>query len=361
MKILLIRGNPRKEGFTDHITDLFLKGCRDAHAEIIEYRLADLNVRPCNGCYTCWIETPGRCIHKDSMATLLEEFKNAECVLLSTPLYAYSVSGIMKTFLDRTLPLTQPGFKQTPKNLVCNNLRFPHYWPKKLAAISVGALKGLGNFEGLRNTLELFADAMSMEFVGLLKRDESFLLQFELAKPKSIKLLETATIRAGFELASQGLMSAETLEQAAIPLASDIDDFRAYSDIYWEHVNAMGEDRRNPQAVRERVTTDVRILMREMARSIDPLATQKMKATLQFDFPNINYHVCIVINKGTCIRTEEKKANPDLLVVAESTTWAGVFTRQINVRDALVQKKIVLEGDKSIFARLDRFFPPPSN
>jgi hypothetical protein len=33
--------------------------------------------------------------------------------------------------------------------------------------------------------------------------------------------------------------------------------------------------------------------------------------------------------------------------------------RHINVRDALVNHLIELEGDKSLFSRLDRYFPPP--
>ena len=42
-----------------------------------------------------------------------------------------------------------------------------------------------------------------------------------------------------------------------------------------------------------------------------------------------------------------------------AAAWAKVFMRQINVRDALVSGEIKLEGDKSLFTRLDRYFPPP--
>jgi hypothetical protein len=37
-----------------------------------------------------------------------------------------------------------------------------------------------------------------------------------------------------------------------------------------------------------------------------------------------------------------------------------IFTRQLEVREALKDRRLVLEGDKSLFTRLDRLFSPPS-
>jgi hypothetical protein len=34
--------------------------------------------------------------------------------------------------------------------------------------------------------------------------------------------------------------------------------------------------------------------------------------------------------------------------------------RQLDVREVLKDRRLVLEGDKSLFTRLDRLFPPPS-
>jgi alkyl sulfatase BDS1-like metallo-beta-lactamase superfamily hydrolase len=113
------------------------------------------------------------------------------------------------------------------------------------------------------------------------------------------------------------------------------------------------------EALQQRVTGDVRILMREMARSCDPADTAKLRAVFQFDFPDKNYFYRLSVDRGVCTLTEEKTENPDLRVRCSSETWALVFMRHINVRDALVNHLIELEGDKSLFSRLDRYFPPP--
>ena len=47
-------------------------------------------------------------------------------------------------------------------------------------------------------------------------------------------------------------------------------------------------------------------------------------------------------------------------MTTKAATWAKVFMRQVNMREALVSGGIKLEGDKSLFTRLDRYFPPPA-
>ena len=80
---------------------------------------------------------------------------------------------------------------------------------------------------------------------------------------------------------------------------------------------------------------------------------------LQFDFPDKDLHFRFAVDRGTCTMEEAASEKCDLRVVVDTVIWSKVFTRQINVREALMKKQIVLEGDKMLFTRLDRYFPPP--
>jgi len=87
----------------------FLEGAREAgasHTEIVY--LKGKNIKHCIGCFTCWSPTPGVCVHHDDMPELLLKVRQADVIVLATPLYFYMISGLMKDFLDRTLPLGQP-------------------------------------------------------------------------------------------------------------------------------------------------------------------------------------------------------------------------------------------------------------
>jgi multimeric flavodoxin WrbA/putative sterol carrier protein len=368
MNILLLRAYPRKNGYTHRLTELFVKGVRESGAALVDRDIATADIKPCIGCYRCWITSPGKCVFNDDMVTLQDDLLNADIIVCATPLNSFSVSSSLKAFLDRTLPLTMPCFELSPRGTVRNMLRFPAKWPKKIATIVVGAFKGDDIFSSVKAMMTHYANAVSMELCGELVRPESFLLPFTLAKPMTVKTIEAAFVRAGCELATEGRISPDTEQKAATPLSSDIPFFKKYSNIYWEHAVALGEKSWDLDLLCKEVTSDVRILMQEMARSIDPVATAKLKAVFQFEFPDKNLRFTLSVNHGVCTFLEKKTEAPppfgdgeapDLKVTCSSDIWAKVFMRQINVRDALVNKQIVLEGDKFLFSRLDRYFPPP--
>jgi putative sterol carrier protein len=359
MKILVVRGNPRKDGYTGYVTDLVVRGMREGGAELVDIDLAQKQISQCVGCYKCWTATPGRCILRDDMDALLPTILDADVVVCATPLYYYTMSAGMKTFLERTFPLAKPGLDTTPRGLAKNSLRYPERWPKRLIPIIVGAFKSYEDFRPTVETFQLIADGLSMGWAGTIIRPESYLLQFSLAKPKTVKTVETALVRAGLELATAGAIGPDTEEKVRTPLAIDEYHFTTYSKIFWEHMLALGAEADDLVKVQRRVTSDVRILMREMARSIDPAATARLKAVLQFDFPDKELHFCIRVDRGSCVLSEETAQKPDLRVTASTDVWAQAFMREISMEDALMSRKVLLEGDKSLFSRLDRYFPPP--
>lgn len=109
MRILAISGSPRgKNGNTERILRPFLEGARKAGAVTDTVYLKEKNINHCTGCYSCWTKTPGVCIHNDDMPGLLEKVCHADILVFVTPLYVYTVSGLMKDFMDRMLPLVKP-------------------------------------------------------------------------------------------------------------------------------------------------------------------------------------------------------------------------------------------------------------
>lgn len=69
--------------------------------------LRSTQVKDCTGCWSCWIKTPGRCIHKD-----LDEFYKAyldtERVVIFSKVSQGFISGNLKTLFDRMIPLFLP-------------------------------------------------------------------------------------------------------------------------------------------------------------------------------------------------------------------------------------------------------------
>ena len=361
MRVLLLRANPRKTGYTQRLTDLFLTGLRAEGASVTDVDLTVLTVAQCDGCFHCWVATPGQCVHRDDMGRLLDLVLEADLLVCATPLYYYSMSSSLKTFFERTFPLAKPGLVISPRGLSRNSLRFPERWAgKKLITLISCALREPEVYRPAINTFELIAESLHLELGGQLVRPESYLLDYPLSKPKTLKRVETAFVEAGREAARSGRLSPETIAAASAPLAPSLDHFRTYSNYFWDCANAMGSNALTIAEVQKRVAGDVRILMREMVRCADPKATARVKAVLQFDFSAPPCVFRVELDRGQCTLTEIATEHADLRVACSAATWAALFTRQLDVRTALEQRQIVLEGDKSLFARLDRLFPPPS-
>ena len=49
MKVLLLRANPRKTGYTQRLADLFAQGLREVGAEVADVDLTGLTIMPCEG------------------------------------------------------------------------------------------------------------------------------------------------------------------------------------------------------------------------------------------------------------------------------------------------------------------------
>lgn len=100
MKIIMINGSHRKNGATAAILNE-ISSClkKDTEIEIKMVHVADLNLKYCIGCCTCY--KTGKCIYKDDIEKLSSEIEGADGLILGTPTYAANVSGQMKTLIDR--------------------------------------------------------------------------------------------------------------------------------------------------------------------------------------------------------------------------------------------------------------------
>ncbi len=76
MKALVINSSPHMDkGNTALILTPFIEGMKEASADVEIFYTKKLKIEPCNGCFTCWLKTPGVCIHKDDMAAILPKLE----------------------------------------------------------------------------------------------------------------------------------------------------------------------------------------------------------------------------------------------------------------------------------------------
>lgn len=75
MKVTVFNGSPAGiNSATNVIATSFLKGASQAGAEIKNIYLKDYKVNYCQGCFSCWFNTHGKCVLSDDMEKLLSYY-----------------------------------------------------------------------------------------------------------------------------------------------------------------------------------------------------------------------------------------------------------------------------------------------
>lgn len=101
-KVLIISGSPRKGGNSDILCDRFMEGAKEAGNAVEKVFLHDYEISPCMACYGC--RGTKKCVQMDDMERILDKMVEADVLVLATPVYFYSMDGLLKTMIDRTLP-----------------------------------------------------------------------------------------------------------------------------------------------------------------------------------------------------------------------------------------------------------------
>jgi len=100
MKVIGINGSSRKNGNTTKIIEVIFEVLKsyDIECEIIE--LAEKEIAPCKACFAC--AGNGNCVFtKDDFCNIMEQMKQADGIILGSPVYSADVTATMKALLDR--------------------------------------------------------------------------------------------------------------------------------------------------------------------------------------------------------------------------------------------------------------------
>lgn len=221
-QVLAINGSPRKTaGATYKMAEALLTGMQQAHAQTEIIHLADYKIDHCRGCFACWTKTPGKCIIKDDMEQLLQKYIAADLVIFATPLYFFTVTGLMKNFIDRLLPTAEPFLIESTKTpgLTTHNSRYDK--PKKMLLVAPAGFPEIEHFSGLIETFRCWARISDVEYLGAILRPAGGLL---VQDHKLLKLLLLPYFhrlkKAGKQLIEQGQIDDDlkkSLEQDLLP------------------------------------------------------------------------------------------------------------------------------------------------
>jgi putative sterol carrier protein len=387
MKVLALNGSPRmKSSSTYHMLKPLLEGMEGAGAETELIHIRELNLEFCTGCYTCWVRTPGVCIQqdKDRMVAVLESFNTADLVVFGTPLYHFCMSGIMKTFLDRTVVRFEPWL--IPHTSVPGVTGHPERFkkPEKIFLVSACGLPEFEHFDSLVATFKQMARMENWEYVGEILRP--------FGEPLSRRSLQWQFSsyygllrQAGAQIVLDGRIS----DALQAELRKDLfpggkQELYDWSTAYWEldmdrfkvpeekrHTvpvvsadGSMSQIEQSPQILEYsqpgetgNVDPDLDTIMMGMPTAFDPKAAGDLDATIQYALTGEGggmYH--LRIKDGECTAHRGPAVNADLNVISPAKVWLAISRGKVDGPQAYLDGKYRYAGDLKILMIMNDLF-----
>lgn len=159
MLALGLQGSPRKNGNTSYLLSAFMNELKKSGAQIKVIEADKKNIIPCKEYSVC--EKKGFCpINDDMNPEIYPLLRQADVIVVATPIFFYSAPAQLKALIDRSQALWARKYK-----LKLNN---PGQKYRRGFLLALGATRGKNLFEGLHLTIKYFFDAIGASLEGSL-------------------------------------------------------------------------------------------------------------------------------------------------------------------------------------------------
>jgi putative sterol carrier protein len=306
------------------------------------------------------------------MPELLEKSGQADVIVFATPLYIYTVSGLMKDFMDRLLPMAQPYILQREGHFI-HPPRYPREENVKYVLISNAGYPERYHFSALEETFRCFTASPETDLAGMICCAAGEMLRQEAMQGQLAWYLDAAQ-QAGREVVEKGQIS--TMTQAILdrPLVDDPAVYANMANAYWESlgVEKIGLDEVDLEAQGNEVAEygtplpppssreTMRDLVAGMALVLNPQEAGDLEAVVQFkvtgDEPG-DYFLSIV--QGRCRAYEGEHPNPTLTIHTPADVWMAISNGEMNGAAAMMMGKYSVKGNLGLLMRFNKLFSAP--
>lgn len=100
-QVIIVSGSPRKNGNCAVLAERAAAGVRASGVKVEMIYLHGLTMEPCSACDACQSATEANCIIDDELTSLLPRIRQADALLLASPVYWFTFAAQTKLFIDR--------------------------------------------------------------------------------------------------------------------------------------------------------------------------------------------------------------------------------------------------------------------
>lgn len=107
-KVLIISSSYRKDSNSAALAAKVGEGAKISGHEVELIDISRLEIRPCRGCESCIQPKAKSCVTQDDMQALYPKIREADVLILASPIYWFTMCGQLKQFIDRCYAVAVP-------------------------------------------------------------------------------------------------------------------------------------------------------------------------------------------------------------------------------------------------------------
>lgn len=106
MKVVAFNGSPKEKGNTFHGIRMVAEELEKEGIEVEIIHVGNKAIRGCLACNGCVRNQDEKCVIKDEVNEWIQKMKEADGIILGSPVHYSAIGGTMKSFLDRAFYVT---------------------------------------------------------------------------------------------------------------------------------------------------------------------------------------------------------------------------------------------------------------
>ena len=180
MKALLLNGSLKNHDDFSMIGSLIVELLEKDGYEVEQIKLKDIKVAACQGCFECWVKTPGQCKIDDYGRDVAKKMVQSNLIIHFSPITFGGYSSELKKVIDRFIPTVLPFF--TKRN---GETHHKYRYENRGSIIAVGVMDKLDKekeaiFKELvyRNSLNMGAPLHEVIIYNKTLNEHDFISEF---------------------------------------------------------------------------------------------------------------------------------------------------------------------------------------
>ncbi len=112
METIILNGARTGDSKVDEVSNV-LSSIVEKLGQAVVFKLREIQIADCLGCFGCWIKTPGECVIDDAGRAIAKKLMHTDLTVFITPVVFGGYSYELKKILDRQICRALPFFTKT--------------------------------------------------------------------------------------------------------------------------------------------------------------------------------------------------------------------------------------------------------